>query len=684
MPTVLARDGNYKQIRRLFFEWRQLTAVTGKIPFSKKINEKEIEFIKQMRVKKEWKFKEAYDLLVIIQRFTPELKAYGIITDLAAETDKHNDLITNSGTEIKRRNFIDFSGEKFMVTFRYTKQMLQTFKENVPIGVRRCNREKKYWEVDIDFAKELKAFVRNYNKELKEFQQKEKFEISDPAENVIRNYHNNFAQSYSFERVDLEIPLKIRLYDYQTVGVDYGIRVKRMWLCDEMGLGKTPQAIATAVGINRMPVVIFCPLSLRYNWADEIHAWTDYKAVVATKKNMAKIDAFIEHGMCDFLIVNYHGAKTFFVDDIRKVITEGGQTRKYIYLNGKQLLFKGVIIDESHLLKNNRTDNWKIINKIVDHMEVRMLLTGTPIVNHVNDAVAQLELLGLIDQFGGAYKFKKDYNNINSKSFNTGSVTRDLNTRLRRMCLVRREKKQVLTELPEKVRRIVRLELSNRKEYDHAYINLLDWLAKKGASNGKIEAAQRAEMLVKMNYLSQLSAIGRIDDFCEWLKMMNDAGEKVIIFCVNINVIDLIKERFQNSVEISGRTDDDDIDRHKKMFQNDPQVMNIFITYAKGGFGHTLTAAAHVACYQMGWTPAGQDQAEDRAHRIGQKRNVTAHYFIGKDTVDERKLEIINQKRDIAEDAVDASNNILTVEEEMIKSLINKSNERKKDSNGQN
>ena len=657
----LARKGNYQHLRNCYFAWRQLM-IEEKIS-QHKLTDLDKEKLKDIRFKSYWEVKEAFDLGVILRRYDQELKAHDIKID-PGNDKKTVPVPVKSRPEKKRTRTIGYFQGNFIVSLPYDARVVAIIRESFKRKYREYDKEKQIWKIHESQREKLAKIARNHD-----------FNVGDKAHDILFEGSTNLEQSYSCERVNLELPIKHRLFDYQTVGVDYCNRIKRSWLADQMGLGKTPQAICTAVAINTWPVIVLCPKSLRENWKLEIESWTNYKAMVATHRNMKKINAFIEHDMCHFLIMNYEGMKTFFVNEIKIVKGKNDQKRTLIYTNGKEKLFKGIIIDESHELKNPKTTRYKCVKKGLKHMEYRQLLTGTPIVNSVSDASAQLDLIGrLDDDFGGYLEFNKRFKKPKGHRFEKEQARNLalLNEELRSKCMIRREKHQVLHELPDKFRTIIPVELTNRKEYDHAQVNLQDYLTTMQNSPAKISQSMNAELLVRLSLLKKISARGKIESIVEVVKQQIEQGEKAILFCWFYETIDALKEAIPyNTLEISGRVSDGpEIEYTKKQFQEDPNYPVIIITYKKGGTGHTLTAANNVHKVEPAWTAKDHDQAEDRAHRIGQKDNVNVFYWQGIKTIDQHIYGIIDRKRNLAKESTDSTEEIQSVQSELTKILL--------------
>ena len=160
--------------------------------------------------------------------------------------------------------------------------------------------------------------------------------------------------------------------------------------------------------------------------------------------------------------------------------------------------------------------------------------------------------------------------------------------------------------------------------------------------------AIRGAVMVKMGILKQISAKGKTQAAVEFIHSVTDGGCKLIVFCFLKQVVADLKRAFPDAVTVTG----DDNDRQKQdsvdRFQNDPDVKVIILNYRSGGTGLTLTASSNVLFVEFPWTYADCCQAEDRAHRNGQKNAVTCTYLLGQDTIDEYMYGLIERKKDIA------------------------------------
>lgn len=435
--------------------------------------------------------------------------------------------------------------------------------------------------------------------------------------------------------------LKIEPFPYQKQGIAYALQKKRCFFGDQPGLGKTLQAIGTSFIAKTWPVLVICPASLKINWQREWKKFTGKDAIILDDRNKNNWHRYYEMGCCDVFITNYESLKKFFVEDFA-----GGVTRS-IKLKPVASLFKCVIIDESHRCKSSKTQQSKICYKLCQGKEYRFLLTGTPSINGPGDLIQQLKIMNRLDDFGGYKSFEANF----MQGPRQASNLEMLNWRLWNTGFFRREKAKVLDQLPDKMRQVVNVNITNRKEYQDAEHDLLSYLAAyENADDEKLRRAERGKVMVQMQKLRQIAARGKISAAVEFIQDIIDSGEKLIVFAFLKEVVQEIKKVFPNVVTIVGDNTSQERQDAVDRFQNDPKCNLIICNYKSAGVGLTLTASSRVAFVEFPWTFADCEQAEDRAHRIGQKNSVNCYYFLGKNTIDESIWDIIQTKKDIAND----------------------------------
>lgn len=494
------------------------------------------------------------------------------------------------------------------------------------------------------------------------------WEVSPADENYLRKMeewavNNRLVGSVAWTKDDepvesyvippmpkLEVPHNMTLepYEYQKEGIAYALDKKRCIMGDEPGLGKTAQAIGTMTASGAFPALVVCPASLKVNWQREFKKFGGVNAVILDDSNRHMwqnlLSMRMESGkpLCQVIITNYESLKKFFV---KKVNNTARFTLKSVVFDERINLFRSVIIDESHKCKSSKTQQSKFVQGIAAGKEYVLELTGTPVVNDNTDLIQQLNIMGRLEDFGGYMKFQERY----CAGENHSSHLKELNYYLNKFCFFRRQKKDVLQWLPEKTRSYLVTDIENRDEYRAAERDVIKYLVDfKHADDDKVQRAIRGAIMVKMGILKQISAKGKIKAAIDIIHNTIDGGEKLIVFCFLKQVVFELKQEFRDAVTVTG----DDDDRQKQFavdsFQGDPKCKLIILNYRSGGTGLTLTAASNVLFIEFPWTYSDCCQAEDRAHRNGQKNAVMCTYLLGKDTIDEYMYELIQTKKDIA------------------------------------
>jgi SNF2 family DNA or RNA helicase len=421
-----------------------------------------------------------------------------------------------------------------------------------------------------------------------------------------------------------------RLFSYQQEGVQFiESRRGRALIGDEMGLGKSAQALVWLDAHTELrPAIIICPASLKLNWAErEARMWMGSNpriAILKGKNGKALPEA-------DIYIINYD-ILSDWVEELRRLSP------------------KVVVADEVHYTKNSKAQRTKALKMLCKGVPHILALSGTPIVNRPAEMFNALNLIAPAT-FPSFTKFAFRYCNARHNGFgwdfSGASHTEELHKLLAETCMIRRLKADVLKDLPDKLYSAIPMEIDNRKEYDAAASDFKSWLAEHG-DRAKIEAATRAEALVRVEVLKQLSAKGKLIQAIEWIEDFLEQGQKLVVFAVHKAVIGALMERCKNvAVKVDGSVSGEDRQNAVDRFQTDDSV-RLFVGNVKAaGVGLTLTAASSVAFLEFPWAPGDVQQAEDRCHRIGQKDAVNVYYLIAQGTIDETICGLIDKKRKV-------------------------------------
>lgn len=438
-------------------------------------------------------------------------------------------------------------------------------------------------------------------------------------------------------KVDAEITVEGlggELFPFQRAGVAYAAKHRRCWIADEMGLGKTVQALATLQATKAYPAVIVVPASLKLNWQREAAKWLPMvrRIEVLSGRKPLPIDPDV-----GIVIINYD-----ILDAWAQTLIAWGP--------------KALVLDESHYCKTSKAKRTKAARAIASSktIEVRLLLSGTPIVNSPPELISQLHILGRMNDLGGYRTFTSRY--CIPATFGgfeqRGQNLEELNAKMRAGGMfIRRLKEQVLTELPAKRRVRVPIVLKNRRRYETAMKAAAERIRLGRAERAMARREGRepdgwalAASIMSITELRQVAAECKMGGAMDWIRTMQDAGEKLVIFAHHSKIVERVAAELSCPM-IKGGVSTEERQAAVDRFQNDDDCRAIVLNIKAGGVGLTLTAASNVAFIESGWTPADNLQAEDRCHRIGQTDSVTAWYLDGDGTIDQWMSDLIAKKR---------------------------------------
>lgn len=542
-----------------------------------------------------------------------------------------------------------------MIQFdKYRKQVIEHFKKS--ISTRWWDQKSGRWCVPA--TPQLKAELDQFTYYVRHF---------EPV-------HWGAAPAEEGDEEEFRIPdmpelagdhgLLVQPYPYQLQGIARGLQLKRFINGDDMGLGKTLESIATINKAGAFPCLVICPNVVKINWQREWAKFTDKRAMVLTDSVIDTWDFFWRTGLNQIFITNYESLRKYFV---RRIAKDSGWSLKDVEFNPKIRLFRSVIIDESHKVKSAKTQQTKFCRGIAEGKEYVILLTGTPVVNKPVDLVSQLSIMGRMEDMGGYNYFMKRY----CSGPNEASHLKELNGKLWNRCFFRREKQKVLTQLPDKVRQVVTCDISNRKEYIDAERDLVNYLRQyKEADDEQIARSLKGEVMVRIGILKDITARGKLRDVVEFVRDFRENGKKIILFCNLHDVVDRLLATFPTAVCVTGRQNMQEKQAAVDAFQRNPKTDIIICSIKAAAAGITLTAASDVAFIELPWTYADCDQAESRAHRIGQKNSVNCYYLLGRQTIDQKLYRIIEEKKTISNAVLGAEDNIQTNIVDLMASLF--------------
>ena len=420
-------------------------------------------------------------------------------------------------------------------------------------------------------------------------------------------------------------------------------------LADEMGLGKTLQTLAYLRFIRQTqpglaPMLVICPTSLVFNWQAEAKKFTPELKVLALH-GPDRHARFADITASDIVLTSYAL--------IRR------DAEKY-----RGLEFDTVVLDEAQHIKNRQTQNAQAVKAV--RARHRLVLTGTPLENSVLDLWSIFDFL-MPGYLGTAKDFRERYELPIAKEKNAEAQSR-LARRLRPFML-RRLKREVAKDLPAKIEQVSFCELTPDQRIVYQQVieasrkEILEAVGAQGIAKSRmvvlttllrLRQACCDLRLLKLDNLNPATTSGKLDLFGELLEEVIDGGHRVLVFSQFVGMLTLLKERLAaENIEFC-YLDGSTIDRAAvvEQFQTHSEIPVFLISLKAGGVGLNLTGADTVFHFDPWWNPAVEDQATDRAHRIGQTKVVTSYKLITRDTVEEKILLLQNRKREVIQSTI--------------------------------
>ena len=437
-----------------------------------------------------------------------------------------------------------------------------------------------------------------------------------------------------------------KLYQHQEDGIKFLLSRKGCILADDMGLGKSIQSIVAALETGAKKILVVCPSSTKINWEREIKVFCEDTTIIDGKKwSDAK-----------FTIINFDILKNFHTLPSGKKRKEGEPEE---VLN-RELVNAGYdlcIIDEAHYLKNNESIRGKIMVELCAKHKIERvwLLTGTPVANRPMDFFNLLKIIKspiaenwkhYAVRYCDGRKFFRTLKNGQRKQIwlTDGASNLEELANKTKNTIIRRLKTEVL-DMPDKVITPMHHILDKRglKQYELLWE---EYLEKRKLEGKKTNDLQKD--LVELILLRQFIAQEAIPYTIEMVENAVEMGRKVIVFTSFTDELEIIANHFGKlAVKHNGPMTTIQKQKSVDAFQNNDKVKVFVGNIKSAGVGITLTEATVVIFNSFDWVPGNNEQAEDRAFRIGQKNDVNVYYQLFDDTISSRMWSMLNSKKDI-------------------------------------
>lgn len=530
------------------------------------------------------------------------------------------------------------------------------------------DKANKIWEGN---ARLLKSFVETFRKNYIYFHLTDKMaaylgtdnsgwtpEESAAYAEWLDKHPSNARDSETFDQGYLNFRKGFELYGYQKAGIEYIIsKGGRALLADDMGLGKTVQAIGFAKHYQSdWPVVVVAPASLLFNWKKEFMLWLPElkeEDICVIKKSSQK-----PRGKITIASYDYVSKKTF-------------ELNQYIGIKGV------LIVDECHNVKNPEAQRTKGLLELSHSVLRSLFMSGTPILNKPIEIFTQLNAIyptEFPDYKAFAYKYcDAKYTKYGFDDSGASNIE-ELNKYLRDNFMVRRLKKDVLTQLPEKRRTTLYIDVDDNKTEEHLNTlvdelkikirkeliesngNLLD--TKRNLLSHKVGDGEESDTKSMALEAYRLSGMMKLPFITNWVEeKLNYEIDKLIIFGHHEDFLNGVQKKLESMnigfMRIDGTTPKDLRFKYTESFQNDDACQVAVLSINAASVGLTLTAASNVIMGEIPFTPGIAFQAEDRVHRNGQKNGCNIYYPIANKSVDPSLWGNLMSKNEVANAILD-------------------------------
>jgi len=466
--------------------------------------------------------------------------------------------------------------------------------------------------------------------------------------------------------IEVPVPAGLAYRPFQKAGIAFALPRRSVLFGDDMGLGKTIQALGVVNSDPKCRVgLCICPNTVKLNWQREANKWLTRptRVVIADPKWFPRIDVLGDEML---VIINY---------DILARHAEAIKAQTWSYL----------IVDEGHYIKNPRTIRAKQIigtmndpkakEKIEGIKAVRkMVLTGTPIPNRPVEGWPVFSWLDP-ESFPKFFTYALRYCDAKQSGygwdFSGASNLDELQRKLRQSIMVRRLKRDVLTELPPKQRQVVELaQNGSRDAVDHEHeivarhqdtiiaLRVAVELAKAADNEAEYEAAVKAlrdgvrVAFTEMSDARHTTALAKLPEALAFITDALETSPKIVVWAHHRDVLKTVHDNFAGSVLVWGEMPVPDRQAAIDRFQSDPECRVFVGSIQAAREGITLTAASHVIFIELDWVPGNLSQAEDRCHRIGQRDSVLVQHLVVNGSLDSTMAKTLIAKQEVIEAAL--------------------------------
>lgn len=496
----------------------------------------------------------------------------------------------------------------------------------------------------------------------------------DALSYIIEKREDNKRSKLVHEKYRLQISngvfntlVNAKLYPFQKEGICFAAEKGRCIIADDMGLGKTIQAIAATELLRKetgiASALIICPTSLKYQWKSEIEKFTGQQAWIIEGLFTKRIDQYRNDYF--YKIVSYNTA----INDIKEI---------------SATIPDIVILDEAQRIKNFKTKISRHIKELKSPYS--FVLTGTPLENKLEELYSIVQFTNPFT-LGPFYRFMHDHRVTDEKGKVIGY--QDLNKigKILSATMIRRRKKDVLLQLPERVDKVLYVTMTEYQSVIHEeYRQYVAKLILKWHRQGFLNEKDRQNLMIFLNTMRMVCDSTfiidqetrhdtKIDELMNILdKVFAEGNEKVVIFSQWERMTRIVAGEFEaRNIKfkyLHGGIPGSDRGKLFENFSTDPEC-RVFLSTDAGGVGLNLQVASLLINLDIPWNPAVLEQRVGRIYRIGQKRNVSIINMVSTGTIEHKMLGVLSFKKGLSEGILDQGDNTIFMEDSKFKILMN-------------
>ena len=556
---------------------------------------------------------------------------------------------------------IGLKADKLIIVMAFDPKIIDILKLKIPFNLRYYDSINRTW---------LISFVNNQSIDyfyafLESIKNNAIIEIDPAAKAFLIQKHHDYktnidlSQSLKSSIQDRDLNLKLPLREFQKTAIEYAVKHKHIFIADPVGAGKTIEALATLQYLKSYPALVIAPAIAISQWIKEIQKWT------------RDINYSILHS----------SVKTYNLN-ANVMITTYDMAKKYL-IELQAIKFKALILDESHLIKDKKTQRFKSIFQLAKDKDIMLLLSATPLANKPIDLIAQLEMLGMFDKlFKSWHYFVERYCNAKKTRFGYDvsgtSHIEELKNILRANCMIVRDKKEIMPELPDKTRMTLAMPLSEKykKLYQDTLDDISNWYYAKERQTlieqiltltpeqlAKVEQkamtakekgrSLQSEALIRLNALRSISGIGKTESIKEWIDLYLDSKEKLVVFIDHRDVMARLLQYYPSSAFIDGTLSPANRGLQIQRFWDDNDCYLMIASIRASGIAIDLQNASNALFVEMWWTATAHIQAEGRLERHGQKNAMNIYYALAEEfndkSIDTQMFNVITEKMKVAD-----------------------------------